>query len=1144
MAEEMIPLLETIARTVLLDITGSLASTPFRSPALSKTMTTPRLRAESSDEGLARDLFGGDGARRGESGVGLPSFPRSSFALRLRSMCLAGEPRLLTVTYAAVVAALRAATDCGKVAKSDSPPQGIDFETLLIELDGVFSGFSSRMLRDLNGVASSIPEAIAARSPATDAEDEDLRRLVTSAITASVHSVSGRLDPSAPAQLPPATLSLPHDISLRFTPELESKLHARSPADLLAFRAREQLRDRTFAVFRAYRDIGSSLQAQSWPEFAAGLPAQVMTLRPLILACNAAWFARLLIAELELFHSYELLGGPMLTGIAGAGATAGRSSDIASANRIHQLAERLDGTAWTAPPTTTASMALECTFVGSSASSDPVFRSAVAAGGSTRESVASMAAGVELRPVASDKERMLIERMAGTANVAGGGRTPIGSVQSDQQRAARSRVASGAWQHGPPLHASHTRLPVLASQGSPSPSPVSVDEVAAAGAAGPKASRKMDERLPGGQAGSRRRVVPDDGGVRGMLGQEVWGAPQRTAQPFSGASARHGVGRTPQSGSSAAGGLGPGAEEQALSAALLIADTLKLQGSVRLITLLVVLLDSSSVSAALRLAAASALTRTADGPHVISDLSDKCERSLLLHVHRSRALAQVVAALDYSALLASTQSAFHSDLQVTCKDLLLASPSVDCSSVLQRAAQSQCLSAVVPWVCSYVSCALRCVPLSVHVGLQTVVRLLLGIASEAQSSLLSARVSSSADASPAEGETAQSLLGRTCRVTSGAALALFACVEELCHHPAVLGGLPLSESPVLQQQPQAWEAGGSGLQCVDLQPDLIGHRFLVECSARLRALHEQARKAATLWRRSGDTIRARCSGSGHDSVSGNAVQGYGFKTPSKNRTSAGAALVPSDASPLAPIASPEQSTGTVQSTNTEDACVSTQDAPSGPVTTPHRLNLGEDHSRLLPQSPAPVTSSRKIRPVLLHATAASKGEGGNNTSLPSPVPATTRAQQLALLTGPSFQSSLISSYFSCFPHLQRLCGSLAEAAAVEALYLSSPQLASSGRVTDIFAVVQQATIRVKQAVAALFDPGDNHCKDASLGSCTTSSPQFVDAGTASVSLEAAEGSTSVNAVHVRILEKLCVEAAEARIQAHASRLATAGGEHS
>lgn len=1083
---------------------GDVAPAQFRSPDLllrSASRESAEGFALSDDGAVARALFGDEPpgspprSPAAERSAAVPPPPPGELLVHLHRAAREGRPALLRFTYSVVL---------GLLARGDlrvPAPLAARTRSLLLgalaDLAPVASGMSARIAGSLvgleklagSGSGTSAQWDAACRARVDDArlggagegEDADIRVLLASTMRA--------VSAAAPALRAPA---VPNDISLPFSPEHESKLHAHTPADRAAHGAREALRDRILGIMRGYRDIGSSFSAATWPEFLHALPAAAAALRPLLLPSNAAWFARLLLGELELFHAHELLGGPAVA--SDARLLACDRSD----GRLQQLAERLaGGAAWGGQP----SMADDAA---------PADAAPTATGAALRELFESVAKGGVLqaeerepRRPASTHPRAPQPRPpawgspGAVAPMSASTTTPATGPDLLQQR------VQGSWSHGPP------KIPGGAAPAAPGLGARPAAKVNHAASAAPP-SQQQQQLLPQGSP----QGAPVDAQRPRSRREPLQDGSLRASAPVS-ASSRGG------SRDAAAAAAAARVEGQSLAASIAVADALRLRGACRFFVLVVLLLDNLHVTAALRLRISAELRRSAHAADVFSMLVERCERSLLPHAHRSRAHAQVLAALDLAPLIVAAQSAFRSDAVATFDDFRGAPLSVDCAACLRAAAADECLAAVVPWVSQFVATAAYSVPLGLHDGLRSAHELLVCIASEAQLRLLPHK------GPPAAEEDTKLAGDRTClvgRISPCVAVAIVATVEDLCSNPAVAAiavPVPFGVASRIESQPTLPRAvlnadgGEDGTARIDSSHALIGHRFLVEACPSLRPLHELVRQ------------RAAAAASLSAGVAG-VFRGLSSQTPPPPLAAPSPAIVfstPSKSRPLltvaeSPLASLEvSSAGAPQLPSFEELSDALHSPAAPPARTPAILPRVHSFDSAAGSSCPPLLSSarrqvsapsaRKIQPTLLSgpyvSTSSIAGAGSRSGALIRIGPGGVQQNRADVDVGgsvaevegvvagsaggplmdPGFRAELSERFFRLHPHFRRLVQSLAEAAAVGALRHAraaasrvaesrQPPAASQGEAADVSSsalaseALRLAALRAAAAARCLF----------------------------------------------------------------------------
>lgn len=896
----------------------------FRSPdLLLRSVSKDTVGFSAPDDGaVVRALFADD---RGVQES--PTLSPDRFLIPyLHKVAREGQPSLLRFTYALIRVLL---SEGG--GDLEEPPVGPRCTRRLMldalaDLAPVAAGLSARMAASFEHVTGGAwEEACRARQSdarvGADAEDADIRVLLSS--SADIAGGARR------------SLAFPDDISQPYSVERDSKLLAHTPADHAAFQARESLRKKALALVDAYRGIGTSFVATTWPELLQRLPAEIAEMRALLLPCNAPWFSRLLLFELELFHAHELLGGAALTDPRLLRCESGDG-------RLQQLSERLSGES----------------PVG--ISGDPV-RDLILA--SCAPFVAQAAA-----PSTEPSKGDLLER-----RMQGAWRSKVSLAQS---LAPKEAVASPA----------------------PAPPGVrSLDGSTRAGSTHQKEKDSVHAWTPSQAPGLR----PHDSaaGVRHS-------APKR-AQLHDGSN-RAGRGIAPAG--SAGGQSVARSEGPTLESCMAVVEALRLRGACRFFVLIVLLLDSHHVAAAFRTRVAAELRRCSQSDGVQSTLKHRCESSLLPLSHRSRAHAQVLAALDLAPLIVATKSAFKSDAMEAWADFKATPLSVDCAACLQHAASDGCLVTVVPWVCQYVLTTSRCVPVDQHGALQETYALLLSLAADAQQELLP----SSTD--PATMSLASDTPLAKSRFSPCVALVMIAAVEDL------VGQLDINVAHVATERPCLRRNVASASVQLDTSNTFIGHRFLVEACPSLRPLHELLRRRALAAQqrvRLGDTT----------AQSQTTVM---LSTPNKSRA---------ESSVIAQCKVEHDSSGITDCRDNPLTVLVEQDTSSQigaslecrlpPLSPPHLAStrytkdppVAASPEKLLRQTSAP---ARKIQLTLLaplHGSAPLPSFG-------SPVIEDhSRAHDKSGLADPSFQNKLAHKFYEKFKHLRRVVQALAECSA-------------------------------------------------------------------------------------------------------------------
>lgn len=1035
MGDDIVGILQRVAKSFpsFRDTSSDAKASQLRSPDLLLRSVSQETVADSnSDVVVARALFGDEEAA---SPVALddamrsaPLSPEPLLDYLHRSAC-GGHPVLLRITYATVM---------GFLTWRDLRMPALVAERVralllgaLADLAPVAYGLSARVAASLAGLEhaesggggacegrwGAACNARASDVRGADAEDADIRVL----LSATMHAAAST------ARTPgTASAAVPDDISLPYTPELESKLFAHTPADRAALLARESLRDRTLGIFRAYRDIGSSFSAASWPEFIAGLPSEVSKIRPLLFPSNTPWFARLLLHELELFHAHELLGGPAVASDARLAACNG------SDGKLQQLAERLSGR--DAAPSSEPPTALRRMFSDAASGRAGLEEDRLPLGGLTlSERPSPSPAGVSLLP---PPPQQLQPR--------GGG------VDLLQQR------LQGRWSSGPPR------------------SPAEVHSASAGQSTrAALAPRDVSPRVAAVQAPPISGLLPAP--------PEIKSRPRARREPLFDGSLRASAAAsfTSSSRREAPTGTASGmqAEGQALSASVAVVDGLRLRGACRFVVLLVLLLDDLHLCLALRLRVSAELRRSTTSSSMRAALAERCEQSLLPHAHRSRAHAQVLAALDLAPLIVAAQSAFRSDAVAACGDFREALLSVDCFACLRMAASSRCLASVVPWVSQYIGTAAQTVPVDSHSGLREAHRLLVVIATEAQRTLLCPpRASTAAPDAERDDDIMADSAAKVVRngMAPCVALTIVAMVEHLSSTmsdamPPTQRCVPadaLSTSGYGDERSASVDTDG-----IDGSAELVGHRFLAESCPSLRSLHEFVRRrAATTSVRSREVATASnapCS-SPLAHAGDVAARTRSMTTPSKVRPLAGND-VESHSAPVTPM---------VLHASSADAELVAIASPA-----PTLLHSGDASRPLVPSPRMPLLSPRKIQPTLL-SSVGPRGESESiaQTKNSSVAPlthatASTSAAAPHLLSGlldPTFQAELNERFYRQYPHHRRLVYALAEASAAAAVKKArqSCSLPSGVLVHDpsgtLAAACEIAGARTSAAIRSLF----------------------------------------------------------------------------
>ena len=1073
MGDDIVGILRRVAKSFpsLRDSSSDAKVSQFRSPdLLLRSVSQDTLQDSDSDVVVARALFGDEEAVASDDVMrSAPHSPSEPLLDYLHRSACDGHPVLLRITYATVT---------GFLMWRDLRMPALVAERVralllgaLADLAPVAYGLSARVAASLagiehadsgSGVACDDRWGAACRARASDvrgadAEDADIRVL----LSATMHAAASTA--GTPGS---ASAAVPDDISLPYTPELESKLFAHTPADRAALLARESLRDRTLGIFRAYRAIGSSFSAASWPEFIAGLPSEVAKLRPLLFPSNAPWFARLLLHELELFHAHELLGGPAVASDARLAACNG------SDGKLQQLAERLSVGGRDAAPAFGPPTALRRMFSDTASGRAGLAEDRFPLDGLTpSERSTPSHAGASLMP---PPPQQLQPR--------GGG------VDLLQQR------LQGRWSSGPPRNPAEVNS-------------VSVGQSVRAALT----PRDVPPRVTAGQAPPISGPLPAP--------QEVKSRPRARREPLFDASLRASAAASVPSSSrrEAATGTASGmqAEGQALAASVAVVDALRLRGACRFVILLVLLLDDLHLCLALRLRVSAELRRSTTTSSMRAVLAERCEQSLLPHAHRSRAHAQVLAALDLAPLIVAAQSAFRSDAVAACGDFREALLSVDCLTCLRMAASNRCLASVVPWVSQYVYTAAQTVPVDAHSGLRETHRLLVEIAAEAQCTLLFPfRVSTAA---PDAGINDDKMAASAATVVRNGmapcvAFAIVAMVEHLSN--TMPDSLPPARRCVSADALRSSGCGDKGRASsdtdgIDGSAELIGHRFLAESCPSLRSLHEFVRRrAATTFFRSSEVATASnapcCTPVAH--AGDVAASSRSLTTPSKSRPLAGND-VESHSAPATPMVLYASST----------------DAELAAVASPDPTLLLSGDASFVSSPRMPLLSPRKIQPTLLSSVGPrGEGDGITQTKNGSVAPLTRATASVAAAAGlldPTFRADLNERFYRQHPHHRRLVYALAEASAAAAVKKArqSCSLPSGVLVNDPGALSAAASeialARTSAAIRSLF-------ADVAAGDC-----EGALADTHAVDPEAVQRN-----VERGIVLNLCAHETEARVR--------------